>query len=98
MNPKALAAERLARLSPRVQRRLSRRPPIVIDGQRLEPDVQLMLALREYLGEPVGGETLTVEQARRLTREEAFLARGTRTVPVGAVRDLTVEGLPARLY
>ena len=81
-----VVAQRLGRLSPRVQRRLSRRPPIVIDGQRLEPDVQLMLALREYLGEPVWDETLTVEQARRLTREEAFLARGTRTVPVGAVR------------
>ena len=34
----------------------------------------------------------------RLTREEAFLARGTRIVPVGAVEDLTVEGLPARRY
>ncbi|MDA0165414.1 alpha/beta hydrolase [Solirubrobacter ginsenosidimutans] len=93
-----VVAQRLGRLSPRVQRRLSRRPPIVIDGQRLEPDVQLMLALREYLGEPVWDETLTVEQARRLTREEAFLARGTRTVPVGAVEELTVEGLPARKY
>jgi acetyl esterase len=94
----AIAAERLGRLSPRVQRRLSRRPPIVIDGQRLEPDVQLMLALREYLGEPVWDDRLDVETARRLTREEAFLARGTRTVPVGAVEDLTVEGLPARRY
>jgi acetyl esterase len=96
--PKALAAERLARLSPRVQRRLSRRPPIVIDGQRLEPDVQLMLALREFLGEPVWDERLTVERARELTREEAFLARGTRKVPVGDVQDLMVESLPARKY
>ena len=32
------------------------RPPIVIDGQRLEADVQLMLALREWLGEPVWDE------------------------------------------
>ena len=39
--------QRLGRLPPRVQRRLSGRPPIVIDGQRLEADVQLMLALRE---------------------------------------------------
>ncbi len=91
-------AQRLGRLPPRVQRRLSRRPPIIIDGQRLEPDVQLMLALREYLGEPVWDETLSVERARALTREEAFLARGTRTVPVGDVKDLTVAGLPARLY
>jgi acetyl esterase/lipase len=98
LNPKALAAERLARLPPRVQRRLSRQPPIVIDGQRLEPDVQLMLALREYLGAPVWDETLSVERARHLTREEAFVARGRRTVPVGDVHDLTVAGLPARRY
>jgi acetyl esterase len=93
-----VVAQRLGKLPPRVQRKLSRRPPIVIDGQRLEPDVQLMLALREYLGEPVWDDALSVEQARRLTREEAFLARGTRTVPVGAVEDLQVEGMPARLY
>src|SRR3954454_5172104 len=98
MNPKAVAATRLARLSPRVQRKLSRQPPIVIDGQRLEPDVQLMLALRRYLGEPVFDEELSVQRARELTREEAFLARGTRTVPVGAVHDLSVDGLPARQY
>jgi acetyl esterase len=91
-------AQRLGRLSPRVQRKLSRRPPIVIDGQRLEHDVQLMLALREYLGEPVWDEHLTIERARELTRQEAFLARGTRTVPVGAVEDLSVDGLPARRY
>jgi acetyl esterase len=93
-----IVAQRLGRLPPRVQRRLSGRPPIVIDGQRLEADVQLMLALRERLGEPVFDEHLTVERARELTREEAFLARGTRTVPVGGVEELTVEGLPARKY
>ena len=91
-------AERLGRLPPRVQRRLSRRPPVIIDGQRLEADVQLMLALREVLGEPVFDERLSVQRARELTREEAFLARGTKTVAVGAVEDLFVEGLPARLY
>jgi acetyl esterase len=94
----AYIAQRLARLSPRVQRRLSRQAPIVIDGQRLEPDVQLMLALRDVLGTPVWDEHLTVERARELTREEAFLARGTRTVPVGAVEDLMVDDLPARRY
>jgi len=91
-------AQRLGRLSPRIQRRLSRQPPIVIDGQRLEADVQLMLSLRAFLGEPAWDEHLTVERARELTRQEAFLARGTRTVPVGAVEDLSVDGLPARRY
>lgn len=93
-----LVAERLGRLPPRVQRRLSGAPPIVIDGQRLEADVQLMLALRARLGEPVFDGQLSVERARALTREEAALARGTHTVPVGAVSDLSVDGLPARLY
>ena len=93
-----LVAERLGRLSPRVQRKLSRRPPVIVDGQRLEPDVQLMLALREYLGEPVWNEQLTVARARELTRGETLRARGTRTVPVGAVEDLSVDGLPARRY
>ena len=60
--------------------------------------MQLMLALRERLGEPVFDERLTVQRARELTREEAFLAAGRRTVPVGGVEDRTVEGLPARLY
>jgi acetyl esterase len=94
----AAVAQRLGRLPPRVQRRLSRRAPVVIDGQRLEPDVQLMLALREWLGEPVWDGELSPEHARRLTREEAAVARGTRTVPVGGVEDVTVGGLPARLY
>jgi acetyl esterase len=91
-------AQRLARLPPRVQRRLSGRAPIIIDGQRLEPDVQLMLALRERIGVPVWDDTVSVERARRLTREEAAVAAGTRRVPVGSVRELTVESMPARLY
>ena len=91
-------AQRLGQLPPRVQRRLSGRPPIIIDGQRLEPDVQLMMALRAWIGEPVWNEHLSVPRSRELTREEAFLARGTRPVPVGAVEDLSVDGLPARKY
>jgi len=98
LRAEAAALERFGRLPPRVQRKLSGRPPIVVDGQRLEADVQLMLALRDRIGVPPYDEHLTVERARRLTREEAFVARGTRPVPVGAVEDLDVEGLPARLY
>jgi acetyl esterase len=98
LRAEAALAQRLGQLPPRVQRRLSGAPPIIIDGQRLEADVQLMLALREVLGTPVWNERLGVERARRLTREEAFVARGTRAVRIGGVRDLTVEGLPARLY
>jgi acetyl esterase len=46
----------------------------------------------------VWDENLSVERARRLTREEAAVAAGTRKVPVGGVRELTVEQMPARLY
>jgi acetyl esterase len=97
MKERTLLAQWFGRLPPRVQRRLAGRP-IVLDGQRLEADVQLMLALRRWLGEPVWDENLSVERARELTREETFVARGTRTVPVGGVEDLRVEGMPARLY
>jgi acetyl esterase len=98
MKERTLLAQWFGRLPPRVQRRLSGRPPIVLDGQRLEADVQLMLALREWLGEPVWDEHLSVQRARELTREESFVARGTRTVPVGGVQDVRVERMAARLY
>src|SRR4051812_19489658 len=83
-----------------VKVRLSGRPPIVLDGQRLDAGVQLMLATRRRMGEPPP-ETLTLEQGRAFTRYEAAVARG-RVVPVGAVRDLQVDGavgpLRARHY
>jgi acetyl esterase len=46
----------------------------------------------------VWDESLTPAQARELTRREAALARGTRTVPVGAVEETTVAGMRARKY
>jgi acetyl esterase len=88
----------LTRLPPRAMVRLSGRPPIEIDGQRLDPEVQLILALRERLQPPVWDGALSVERGREITREEALVAAGPRTLPVGAVRDLIAAGLPARLY
>ena len=82
---------RAAELLPdRAKVRLSGRPPIRVDGQTLDPGVQLMLAFRDRLGTKPP-ETTSVEEMRALTREEAAIARG-RVVPVGAVRDLTVPG------
>jgi acetyl esterase len=91
-------ARALSALPPRAQVRLSRRPPVVIDGQRLDPEVQLMLSLREVIGEPVWDERLSPERARALTREESAMAAGTRPVRVGPVRDLEVAGRRARHY
>jgi acetyl esterase len=87
-------------LPPKAKVRLSGRPPIVIDGQTLDPGVQLMLAMRRRMGEPPA-DSLTVEEGRAFTAYEAAMARG-RPEPVAAVRDLTVPGaagpLKARLY
>jgi acetyl esterase len=94
----ARVARALAALPPRVQAKLSGRPPITLDGQRLEPEVQLLLSMRSVIGEPVWDERLSPAQARALAREEAEMAAGTRPVPVGAVRELDVAGQRARHY
>jgi acetyl esterase len=91
-------ARGLAALPPRVQARLSRRPPIIIDGQRLEPEVQLLLSLRGVIGEPVWDEQLSPARARELAREESAMAAGPRPIPVGRVRELDVAGMRARHY
>ncbi|HVP03281.1 MAG TPA: alpha/beta hydrolase [Solirubrobacteraceae bacterium] len=94
------AARALAALSPRAQVRLSRRPVVRLDGQTLEPEMQMTLALLERRNEPQI-ETLSPAAAREQTRRRALVAAG-RPVPVGAVRELTVAGaegpLRARLY
>ncbi len=94
------AAQALARLSPRAQVRLSRRPAVRLDGQTLSPEIQMTLALLERRGDPPI-ETLTPVEARAQTRRTALVVAG-RPVPVGAVRDLSIDGaegpLRARLY
>jgi acetyl esterase len=94
----ARLARALAALPPRVQAKLSRRPPITIDGQRLEPEVQLLLSMRSVIGEPVWDDRLSPARARELAREEAAMAAGTRPIPVGRVRELEVAGQRARHY
>lgn len=94
------AARLLSALPPRVQARLSGRPPVRVDGQTLEPEIQLSLSVLERLGDPPL-ETLTPAEAREAYRRRVEVSNGT-PVPVGAVRDLTVEGaegpLAARHY
>jgi acetyl esterase len=80
----------LVRLPPRVQVLLSGEPPVAVDGQTLDPHVQLVRALRRWrkaggLCEP------TPEQARARFRREALLFRGPVTA-VGAVRDFAIPG------
>jgi acetyl esterase len=100
--PKAVVARRsgplLARLPRRAQVGLSGRRPVVIDGQRLDPEVQLLLAARERLQPPLWDDSMTVERGREITREESWVAAGKKPIAVAAVEDVTAAGLPARLY
>src|SRR5258706_15687681 len=89
-------AARLTAFLPRgVQIGLSGEPPVIVDGQQLDPQVQLLRALRKRrirygLVEP------TVEAGRkRFSRESAiFNPRPPRV----DVRGLMIGEMPARLY
>jgi acetyl esterase len=93
-------ARALAALPPRLQVRLSGKPPVRLDGQTLEPEIQLTLAMLERRGERALHE-MTPPEAREDMRRRAAVASGAR-LPVGAVRDLTIDGaagpLRARHY
>ncbi len=85
-------------LPEKVQKRLLRRP-VVVDGQVLATEVQLMLAVKKLAGWPAA-ELLPLAQARVELRRQQLLVGGRQHV--GAVRDLEVQGavspLQARLY
>ncbi len=90
-------AERLGRLPRASSAACPGRPPIVIDGQRLEADVQLMLALGALLGEPMLGRAPDRGAGVACSRVRRRPPRRPRKVPVagggGAARS---PGLPAR--
>lgn len=69
--------------------------PLVLDGQALAPDVQAMLRLQRIARKgDLGGTDLA--RGRAATRANAALVGGDQ--PIGAIRELTVAGLPARHY
>src|SRR3954464_10854541 len=90
----------LAALPPRLQLRLSGRRQVVVDGQRLEPEIQLQLAMIERQGAPPV-ESQTRPGGRETPRRGPAVAGG-RPLPVAGVRDLAVDGatgpLRARHY
>ena len=81
-------------LPERVQGLLAGRP-VVLDGQTLAPETQLMLRLQRLARMP-GPDALPMPTGRALVDRQSGLAGGVQRV--GAVRDLPVAGLPARLY
>jgi acetyl esterase len=99
-------ARGFSRLSPRTQLRLAGGRPVRIDGQELDPGIQLVLAAAERtrggasLTGP-GGPGATPAEIRVALRRDTLAVSGRRT-PVGAVRELEVGGaagpLRARHY
>ncbi|MCW2849301.1 MAG: alpha/beta hydrolase [Marmoricola sp.] len=85
-------------LPPRVQRVLVRRP-VVLEGQQLALEFQLMLGLQRLSRIP-GVETLPLAKARPALVRQAQLVGGKQ--PIAALRDVEVDGaegpLKARLY
>lgn len=81
-------------LPPRVQRVLAGRP-VVVDGEPLAVDAQLMLRIQRLVREPAA-ESLPIPEGRRAIRRHTRLVAGRQ--PIGEVRDLRVADLPARLY
>jgi len=69
--------------------------PIERDGNRLAPEAHLILTLMRVAREKPHDEMPIPEARRALDRQAGLLAVGQ---PIGAVRDLVVEGQPARLY
>lgn len=94
------AARAIALIPPRWQVRLSGRPPVTIDGQTLEPEIQLILAAIERRGRPPY-EQMSLEEGRAEMRRGAMVAGGQPPTLAG-VTELTVAGAagprPARHY
>ncbi len=93
----AVAARALAGMPAPLVRVLGGRPTVV-EGQRLDPQVQLALRLQKLTG---GFKPAPVDQVRAQRRSDARAFAGRR-IEVEGVRELEVPGpagtIPARLY
>jgi acetyl esterase len=87
----------LGALPPPVERILAG-SPVEVDGQRLEPSVQIALRLVERTGPSL--DELSVEAARARIRHNSGLFAGRR-LPMARVEDVTIPGpagpIPARM-
>lgn len=86
-------ARGLAALPDGAKIRLSGRPPVRLDGEELDPGLQLTIRLQELRGDASlirdGAQDVAAE--RRRIHLNAEVAQGRRT-PVGEVRDVVVDG------
>ncbi|MPZ39531.1 MAG: alpha/beta hydrolase fold domain-containing protein [Rhizobiales bacterium] len=93
------AARLLFSLPAAVQVRLSGRPPVVVDGCALHPQMQLLLALHHLWHGGLIAE-LTPDMARQTFRNDTATIAG-RPIPVGAVADIAIDSggtIAARHY
>ena len=94
------AARALSALPPRAQLRLSGKPHVHVDGLRLDPEIQLSLAMLERQGAE-GLDKLSVPEARKVVQSSARLYGGP-PIEVASVRDIQIDGaagpLRARHY
>lgn len=81
-------------LPTKVQRALAGRP-VVLDGNTLDTETQLMLRLQRVAREPAV-ESLPIAKGRLALNRQSALVGGSQ--PIRAVRDEVVAGLPARFY
>ena len=104
--PLALRAEKRAFAAllalPKSVRRALAGPPRRVDGQRLNPDIQVGMRILALLaGSALESEERNVPEARRKLDAESWVFGG-KPDAVGSVRDLTIPGpdgaIPARLY
>lgn len=92
-------AQALDVLPPSVKIRLSGKPPVVVDGEPLAPEVQLVLAVLARRKEPPL-ETMSPADARE-ARRRLTAVFGGKPLAVRAVQDLEIDGatgLGARHY
>ena len=90
----------LEKLPASVQQLIGGPRPVRIDGQQMEPEIQLTLRLMKLAGR-VKFEDHPVAEAREEIRRDAALYSG-KTIPLESVEDVEVQGaagrLGARLY
>lgn len=86
-------------LPERVQRAILRRP-VVMDGQTLAVETQMLLKLQDLTRQPPLGVGAEAAEARPVVVTQSQMVAGKQ--PIGALRELTVDGaegpLAARLY
>lgn len=87
-------ATTLLNLPERVQKVLAGRP-VVLDGQTLAPETQLMLRLMRVARMPAAEEQ-SIPEGRRIIDRQAALLAGQQ--PIGTVRTFTLAGRRARMY